>query len=249
MYAWREQARILFARGALGEAARRVAQAAEENVRVENKGFRVLPFQAEMFRAEGSSQRASDLLAGAINEKGLPSFIQGRVLVQRANAQLDLGRTREAAAFLAAAAPMHRTRLDEAWSALVTARLRRLEGKPTEARLDAVRAVSISESNGFFEPAVLGQLELGRAETALGMPGRPRLQKAHARAAAAGYVPLELEAELALGQVEAAQGLEVASRATLSSVLQASKSRGFGRITSEASKSLKGLSVRLASAR
>src|SRR5262249_24523833 len=101
MYAWREQARILFARGALGEAARRVAQAAEENVRVENKGFRVLPFQAEMFRAEGSSQRASDPLAGAINEKGLPSFIQGRVLVQRANAQLDLGRTREAAAFLA----------------------------------------------------------------------------------------------------------------------------------------------------
>src|SRR5262249_29908331 len=192
MYAWREQARILFARGALGEAARRVAQAAEENVRVENKGFRVLPFQAEIFRAEGRSQQASDLLAGAINEKGLPSFIHGRVLVQRANAQLDLGRTKEAAAFLAAAAPMHRTRRDEAWRALGTGRLRRLEGKPTEARLEGVRAVTISESNGFFEPAVLSQLELGRAEAALGMQGRPRLQKAHARAAAAGYVPLEL---------------------------------------------------------
>ena len=249
MYAWREQSRILFACGALGEASRRVAQAVEENVRVENKGFRVLPFQAEMLRAQGSSERASDLLAGAINEKGLPSFIQGRVLVQRANAQLDLGRTREAAAFLAAAAPMHRTRLDEAWTALVTARLRRLEGKPTEARLEAVRAVSISESNGFFEPAVLSQLELGRAEAALGMQARPRLQKAHARAAAAGYAPLELEAALALGQVEAAQGLESASRATLGSVLQSARSRGFGRIAAEASRTLKGLQVHLASAR
>jgi hypothetical protein len=249
MYEWREQSRILFARGALGEAARRVAQAAEENVRVENKGFRVLPFQAEVLRALGSSQQASDLLAGAINEKGLPSFIQGRVLVQRANAQLDLGRTREASAFLAAAAPMHRTRLDEAWTALVTARLRRLEGKPTEARLEAVRAVSLSESNGFFEPALLSQLELGRAEAALGMQARARLQKAQARAAAAGYVPLELEAELALGQVEAAQRLEVASRATLGSVLRSARSRGFGRIAAEAGRTLKGLSVQLASAR
>jgi tetratricopeptide (TPR) repeat protein len=76
MYEWREQSRLLFARGALLEAARRVAQAAEENVRVENKGFRVLPFQAEVLRALGSSQKASDL-AGAINEKGLPSSSKG----------------------------------------------------------------------------------------------------------------------------------------------------------------------------
>jgi hypothetical protein len=216
---------------------------------VENKGFRVLPFQAEVLRAQGNSRQASDLLAGAINEKGLPTFIQGRVLVLRANAQLDLGRTREAAAFLEAAEPMHRTRLDEAWTALVTARLRRLEGKPTEARLEAVRAASIAEFNGFFEPAVLSQIEVGRAEAALGMQARPRLQRVLARTTAAGHVPLALEAELALGQVEAAQGLEVASRATLSSVLQAAKSRGFGRIAGEATRTLKGLSVHVASAR
>ena len=169
--------------------------------------------------------------------------------MQRANAQLDLGRTREASALLAAAAPMHRTRLDEAWTALVTARLLRLEGKPTEARLEAVRAVSLAESNGFFEPAVLSQLELGRAEAALGMQARPRLSKALARATAAGHVPLELEAELALGQVEAAQGLEAASRTTLGSVLRSARSRGFGRIAGEAARTLKGLSVQLASAR
>src|SRR5262249_12081733 len=43
MYQWREQSRLRFARGAVAEAARLAEQAQEENVRVENKGFRVLP--------------------------------------------------------------------------------------------------------------------------------------------------------------------------------------------------------------
>ena len=129
----------------------------------------------------------------------------------------------------------------------MTARLLRREGKPTEARLEAVRAASLAESNGVFEPAVLSQLELGRAEAALSMQARPRLSKALARATAAGHVPLELEAELALGQVEAAQGLEAASRATLGSVLRSARSRGFGRIAGEAARTLKGLSPQLAS--
>src|SRR5262249_60709067 len=89
MYQLREQSRLRFARGALSEAARLAEQAQEENVRVENKGFRVLPFLAEVLRAQGRSERAADLLAGAINESGLPSFIQGRVLVERGSVLPD----------------------------------------------------------------------------------------------------------------------------------------------------------------
>src|SRR5262249_52715248 len=70
MYQWREQSRLRFARGEVAEATRLAEQAQQENVRVENKGFRVLPFLAEVLRAGGRSAEAADLLAGAINETG-----------------------------------------------------------------------------------------------------------------------------------------------------------------------------------
>src|SRR5262249_60907715 len=174
MYQLREQSRLRFARGAVTEAARLAEQAQEENVRVENKGFRVLPFLAEVLRAQGKSELAADLLAGAINEKGLPTFIEGRVLVQRATLLLDLGRVSEARRLFEEARPAHRTRFDEALAALVQARLLRLEGRPTAARLEATRASNVAESNGFFETAILAQLELARAEAALGMTARHR---------------------------------------------------------------------------
>ena len=232
MYQWREQSRLRFARGALAEAARLAEQAQEENVRVENKGFRVLPYLAEVLRAQGRSERAADLLAGAINEKGLPTFIQGRVRVQRANALLDLGRVAEARRLFEQARPAHRTRYDEALAALVQARLLRLEGRPTAARLEAVRASNFAESNGFFESAVLAQLELARAELALGMDPRARVLAARTRASAAGIVPLELESELALGEVVARRS-GGASR-VLADLQRDAQARGFLRISTEA---------------
>jgi tetratricopeptide (TPR) repeat protein len=245
MYQWREQSRLRFARGALAEAARLAEQAQDENVRVENKGFRVLPFLAEVLRAQGRSERAADLLAGAINEKGLPTFIQGRVLVQRANALLDLGRVAEARRLFEQASPAHRTRFDEACTALVGARLLRLEGRPTAARLEATRASSIAESNGFFEPAVLAQLELARSEAALGIDARSRVLAARGRASQAGVVPLLLEAELVLGEV-LPRGDAAAPRA-LSALIRDAQARGFQRIAAEARRALQeSSSVRLA---
>jgi len=244
MYQWREQSRLLFARGALAEAARLAERAQEENVRVENKGFRVLPFLAEVLRAQGRSERAADLLAGAINEKGLPTFIQGRVLVLRANALLDVGRVAEARRLLEQARPAHRTRFDEAFTALVEARLLRLEGRPTAARLEASRASSIAESNGFFEPAVLAQLELALAESALGLEARARVVAARTRATQAGMVPLQLEAELALGAVLARGN---AGTPVLTALVRDAQSRGFLRIAAEARRALReSSSVRLA---
>ena len=244
MYQWREQSRLLFARGALAEAARLAERAQEENVRVENKGFRVLPFLAEVLRAQGRSERAADLLAGAINEKGLPTFIQGRVLVLRANALLDVGRVAEARRLVEQARPAHRTRFDEAWTALVGARLLRLEGRPTAARLEATRASSIAESNGFFEPAVLAQLELALAESALGVDARSRIVAARTRASQAGMVPLQLEAELALGAVLARSD---AGTPMLTALVRDAQSRGFLRIVAEARRVLReSSSVRLA---
>jgi tetratricopeptide (TPR) repeat protein len=245
MYQWREQSRLRFARGALAEAARLAEQAQEENVRVENKGFRVLPFLAEVLRAQGRSERAADLLAGAINETGLPTFIQGRVLVQRANALLDLGRVAEARRLLEQARPAHRTRFDEAWTALVGARLLRLEGRPTAARLEATRASSIAESNGFFEPAVLAQLELARSESALGIDSRARLVAARGRASEVGVVPLQLEADLALGEVLARN--DAGAPRVLSALVRDAQSRGFQRIAAEGRRILQASSsVRLA---
>lgn len=239
MFAWREQSRLLFARGALAEAAQRVQLAVEEDQRVENRGWRVLPFQAEVFRAQGLPERADDALAHAINEKGLPSFIQGRVLVMRANAQLDLGRLNEAERHLRAAAPMHRTRYDEAWTSVVTARLQRLQRRTAEAFLQAHHALEVSQANGFFEPAVLAAIELGRLEAASGSAGAVRIGEARARATKAGHVPLQLEAELALGQVLAQHGSHEAARAALASVHRAARSRGFLRVATEAQKSLR----------
>jgi hypothetical protein len=174
MYQWREQSRLRFARGALAEAARLAEQAQEENVRVEDKGFRVLPFFAEVLRAQGKSERAADLLAGAINEKGLPTFIQGRVLVQRANALLDLGgpRARLFDQARSRTAPVRR-----GLRGAGQARLLRLEGRPAR-RLQATRG-AVAESNGFFEPAILAQLELARTELAR---ARPRARVLAARA-------------------------------------------------------------------
>ncbi|HEY1908586.1 MAG TPA: protein kinase [Myxococcaceae bacterium] len=232
MYQWREQSRIRFARGALVDAARLAEQAQEENVRVEDKGFRVLPYLAEILRAQGKSQRAADLLAGAINEKGLPTFIQGRVLVQRANVLLDLGRVTEARKLFEAARPAHRTRYDEAFAALVQARLLRHEGRPSAARLEALRASNVAESNGFFEPALLAQLELARDELALGVDPRPRVLTTRDRAATAGVVPLRLEAELALGEVLARKP-GGASRA-LAELQREAQARGFLRIATSA---------------
>src|SRR5262249_43075231 len=151
-------------------------------VRVENKGFRVLPFLAEVLRAGGRSAEAADLLAGAINETGLPTFIHGRVLVQRANLLLDDGRVGEARRLFEQARAAHRTRFDEASAALVRARILRLEGRPAAARLEATRASNIAESNGFFEPALLAQLEQARAELALGLDPRARVLAARNRA-------------------------------------------------------------------
>jgi tetratricopeptide (TPR) repeat protein len=239
MFAWREQSRLLAARGALAEAAQRVKLAVEEDQRVENRGWRVLPFQAEVLRARGFPERADDALAHAINEKGLPSFIQGRVLVMRANAQLDMGRLHQAERQLRAAAPMHRTRYDEAWTALVTARLRRLQRRGAEALMQARHALEVSEANGFFEPAVLSAIELGRMEAAAGRGGEARLGQARTRAAGAGHVPLQLEAELALGQVLAERRTHEAARAALSSVSRAARARGFLRVATEAQKTLR----------
>ena len=232
MYQWREQSRLRLARGALAEAARLAEQAQDENVRVENKGFRVLPFLAEVLRAQGKSQRAADLLAGAINEKGLPTFIQGRVLVQRANLLLDAGRVAEARRLFEEARLAHRTRYDEAFAALVQARLLRLEGRPTAARLEAARASNVAESNGFFEPAILAQLELARDELALGGDPRARVQLARARAAMAGVVPLRLEAELLLGEV-LVRKTEPSGR-TLAELQRDAQARGFLRIAADA---------------
>jgi tetratricopeptide (TPR) repeat protein len=232
MYQLREQSRLRFARGAVTEAARLAEQAQEENVRVENKGFRVLPFLAEILRAQGKSERAADLLAGAINETGLPTFIQGRVLVQRANVLLDLGRVAEARRLFEQSRPAHRTRYDEALAALVQARLFRHEGRPSAARLEATRASNLAESNGFFEPAVLAQLELARDELALGADPRVRVLAARSRALAAGIVPLRLEADLAL--VEAlARGPQRSSRAA-AELQREAEARGFVRIASTA---------------
>jgi tetratricopeptide (TPR) repeat protein len=246
MYQWREQSRLRFARGALAEAARLAEQAQEENARVENKGFRVLPYLAEVLRAQGKSERAADLLAGAINEKGLPTFIQGRVLVQRANAVLDLGRVAEARRLFEQARPAHRTRYDEALAALVQARLLRLEGRPSAARLEAVRASNVAEANGFFDPAVLAQLELARAELALGADPRARVLAARARASAAGVVPLELEGELVLGEI-LARG-STGSPRVLAELQRVAQARGFLRISGEARRFLaEASSARLAS--
>jgi tetratricopeptide (TPR) repeat protein len=245
MYQWREQSRLRFARGALSEAARLAEQAQEENVRVENKGFRVLPYLADVLRAQGKSELAADLLAGAINEKGLPTFIQGRVLVQRANLLLDLGRVSEARRLFEEAHPAHRTRFDEAFAALVQARIFRLEGRPTAARLEASRASNVSESNGFFEPAILAQLELARAEAALGMNARPRVIAALGRTAKAGVVPLRLEAELALGEVLPRN--DVASVRTLAALSRDARARGFLRIAAEARRASQESLPRLAS--
>src|SRR4029453_4434209 len=134
MYQWREQSRLRSARGALAEAARLAEEAQEENVRVENKGFRVLPFLAEVLRAQGKSERAADLLAGAINETGLPTFIQGRVLVHGANVLLALGRCAGAGRLFGLPRPAPRPRYDEALAALVQARLLRHEGRPSAAK-------------------------------------------------------------------------------------------------------------------
>jgi len=232
MYQWREQSRIRFARGALVEAARLAEQAQEENVRVENKGFRVLPFLAEVLRAQGKSERAADLLAGAINETGLPTFIQGRVLVQRANVLLDLGRVAEARGLFERSRPAHRTRYDEAFSALVQARLLRLEGRPSAARLEATRASNVAESNDFFEPAVLAQLELARDELALGLDPRARVLAALTRASTAGVVPLRLEAELTLAEAVARRS-ERSSRVA-AELQRDAEARGFVRIASAA---------------
>ena len=232
MYQWREQSRLRFARGALSEAARLAEQAQEENVRVENKGFRVLPFLAEVLRAQGRSERAADLLAGAINESGLPTFIQGRVLVQRANALLDLNRVAEARRLFEQSRPAHRTRYDEAFSALVQARLLRLEGRPTAARLEATRASNVAESNGFFEPAILAQLELARADLALGADPRARILAARTRASTAGVVPLRLEADLALAEA-LARSTERSSRVA-ADLQREAEGRGFVRIASSA---------------
>jgi len=246
MYQWREQSRLRFARGALAEAARLAEQAQEENARVENKGFRVLPYLAEVLRAQGKSERAADLLAGAINEKGLPTFIQGRVLVQRANAVLDLGRVAEARRLFEQARPAHRTRYDEALAALVHARLLRLEGRPSAARLEPVRASNVAEANGFFDPAVLAQLELARAELALGADPRARVLAARARASAAGVVPLELEGELVLGEI-LARG-STGSPRVLAELQRVAQARGFLRISGEARRFLaEASSARLAS--
>ena len=235
MYQWREQSRLKLARGALAEAARLAEQAQEENVRVENKGFRVLPFLADVLRSQGRSERAADLLAGAINEKGLPTFIQGRVLVLRANLLLDLGRVAEARRLFEEARPAHRTRFDEAWAALVHSRLLRLEGHPFLARQEATRASNVAESYGFFEPAVLAQLELARAEAALGLDARPRVLLARSRAAHAGVVPLRLEAELALGQVMARSSGPAGK--VLSALARDAQERGFLRVAAEARRS------------
>ncbi|HZX41194.1 MAG TPA: tetratricopeptide repeat protein, partial [Myxococcaceae bacterium] len=239
--------RLRFARGALAEAARLGEQAQEENVRVEDKGFRVLPYLAEVLRAQGKSERAADLLAGAINEKGLPTFIQGRVLVQRANALLDLGRVAEAHRLLEQARPAHRTRYDEAFTALVQARLLRLEGRPRAARLQATRASEVAESNGFFEPAVLAQLELARAELQLGLDPRGRVLAARDRAATAGIVPLRLETELALAEVRSRRAEPAAG--ALPTLVRDAQVRGFLRIAAEAHRLLHGpASSRLAAA-
>jgi tetratricopeptide (TPR) repeat protein len=232
MYQLREQSRLRFARGALAEAARLAEQAQEENVRVENKGFRVLPFLAEVLRAQGRSERAADLLAGAINEKGLPTFIQGRVLVLRANLLLDLGRIGQARRLFEQSRPAHRTRYDEAISALVQARLLRLEGRPSAARLEAARASNVAESNGFFEPAVLAQLELARDELALGADPRARVLAARTRASTAGIVPLQLEVDLVLAEV-LARGTDRSSRAA-AELQREAEARGFVRIASSA---------------
>ncbi len=232
MYQWREQSRIRFARGALAEAVRLAEQAQEENVRVENKGFRVLPFLAEVLRAQGRSERAADLLAGAINETGLPTFIQGRVLVQRANVLLDLGRVAEARRLFERSRPAHRTRWDEAYSALVEARLLRLEGRPSAARLEATRAANIAESNDFFEPVILAQLELARDELALGADPRARVLAALSRASTAALVPLQLEAELTLAEV-IARSSERSPRVA-AELQREAETRGFVRIASAA---------------
>ena len=232
MYQWREQSRLRFARGSLAQAARLAEQAQEENARVEDKGFRVLPYLAEVLRAQGKSERAADLLAGAINEKGLPTFIQGRVLVQRANVLLDLGRVTEAHRLLEQARATHRTRYDEAWAALVEARLLRFQRRPGAARLRAIRASEVAESNGFFEPAILAQLELARVELQLGLDPRARVLAARARATAAGMVPLRLEAELALSELLSRRAEPVAS--VLPALLHDAQARGFVRIAAEA---------------
>ena len=232
MYQWREQSRLRFARGALAEAARLAEQAQEENIRVENKGFRVLPFLAEILRAQGKSERAADLLAGAINETGLPTFIQGRVLVQRANVLLDLGRVADARRLFEQSRSAHRTRYDEALAALVQARLFRHEGRPSAARLEATRASNVAESNGFFEQAILAQLELARDEMALGADPRARILAARTRASTAGFVPLRLEADLALAEA-VARGSERSSRAA-AELQREAESRGFVRIASGA---------------
>jgi len=232
MYQWREQSRLRFARGALAEAARLAEQAQEENIRVENKGFRVLPFLAEILRAQGKSERAADLLAGAINETGLPTFIQGRVLVQRANVLLDLGRVADARRLFEQSRSAHRTRYDEALAALVQARLFRHEGRPSAARLEATRASNVAESNGFFEQAILAQLELARDEMALGADPRARILAARTRASTAGFVPLRLEADLALAEA-VARGSERSLRAA-AELQREAESRGFVRIASGA---------------
>jgi tetratricopeptide (TPR) repeat protein len=241
MYQLREQSRLRFARGALTEAARLVEQAQEENVRVENKGFRVLPFLAEVLRAQGKSERAADLLAGAINETGLPTFIQGRVLVQRANVLLDLGRVAEARRLFEQSRPAHRTRYDEALAALVQARLLRHEGRPSAAKLEATRASNLAESNGFFESAILAQLELARDELALGADPRPRILATRSRAAVAGIVPLRLEADLTLAEA-LARGTERSSRVA-AELQREAEVRGFVRIASSARRLLQESSV------
>ncbi len=232
MYQWREQSRLRFARGALAEAARLAEQAQQEDLRVENKGFRVLPHLAEVLRAQGKSERAADLLAWAINEKGLPTFIQGRVLVQRANVLLDLRRVPEARRLLDQARPADRTRYDEAYATLVQARLLRLEGRPRAARAQATRASEVAESNGFFEPAILAQLELARDELQLGLDPRGRVLATRARATSAGVVPLRLEAELALSEVLTRRG--GAAAGTLAALARDAQARGFLRIAAEA---------------
>jgi len=241
MYQWREQSRLLLARGSVSEALRIAELAQEENVRVENRGFRVLPFLAEVLRAQDRSERAADLLAGAINERGLPTFIQGRILVLRANLLLDLGRVAEARHLLEQSRSAHRTRYDEALAALVRARLLRLEGKPAQARLEATRASTLAEANGFFEPAVLSQLELARAEAALGTSSEQRVLAARARAADAGIVPLRLEAELALGDVLALGGARESARRTLAPLARSAREGGFARVARAARRTIQEL--------
>ncbi|HET6984522.1 MAG TPA: hypothetical protein VFI53_20430, partial [Myxococcaceae bacterium] len=106
------------------------------------------------------------------------------------------------------------------------------EGRPSAARLEATRASNVAESNGFFEPAVLAQLELARDELALGVDPRHRVLAARDRAAGTGVVPLRLEAELVLGEVLARKS-SGASRA-LAELQREAQARGFVRIADTA---------------